>query len=127
MHGATRPKHAIFESPHTGCVMLPSNAIARQLRSPHPLENPVMLLPASHSAQHSEGASRHPLMPPLGDLLRVGSRRWFLQTGLAGLAGLTSSEILRARASASASASRNRDPRAVVLFWLSGGPSHIDT
>jgi hypothetical protein len=53
--------------------------------------------------------------------LRVGSRRWFLQTGLAGLAGLALADVLRARASES------RSRRAVILFWLSGGPSQIDT
>src|SRR5204862_2613769 len=65
--------------------------------------------------------------PPPGDLLRVGSRRWFLQTGLAGLTGLSLADTLRLQASASSSDHRNRDPRAVILFWLSGGPSQIDT
>ncbi len=55
---------------------------------------------------------------PNGPLVRVGSRRWFLQTGLAGLAGLS---LARA-----APPSRARKS-AVILFWLSGGPSHIDT
>jgi hypothetical protein len=55
-------------------------------------------------------------------VLRVGSRRWFLQTGLAGLAGLGLGETLRLQATSSAS----RERRAVILFWLSGGPSHID-
>src|SRR5438105_2181872 len=36
-------------------------------------------------------------------------------------------DSLPARAAASGALSRNRDPRAVILFWLSGGPSHIDT
>jgi hypothetical protein len=49
----------------------------------------------------------------------VGSRRWFLQTGLAGLAGLS-----LARAATTPSRARKS---AVILFWLSGGPSHIDT
>ncbi|HYI65857.1 MAG TPA: ABC transporter permease subunit [Candidatus Limnocylindrales bacterium] len=28
-------------------------------------------------------------MPSAGDTIRVGSRRWFLQTGMAGMAGLS--------------------------------------
>lgn len=56
------------------------------------------------------------------NLFHVGSRRWFLQAGMAGLAvpGLfRASATLRAANSAPA-------PRSVILFWLSGGPSHID-
>ena len=63
------------------------------------------------------------LQPPAADLIRVGSRRWFLQTGLAGLAGLSLPDLLRAQAASSGGAGR----KAVILIWLSGGPSHIDT
>jgi uncharacterized protein (DUF1501 family) len=56
----------------------------------------------------------------------VGSRRWFLQTGLAGLAGLSLSDLLRRRAAAAKAGGPTRKT-AVVLFWLSGGPSHLDT
>jgi hypothetical protein len=62
------------------------------------------------------------LLPPAHDLVRVGGRRWFLQTGLAGFAGLTLADTLRARAAAG-----SRSARSVILFWLSGGPSQIDT
>lgn len=75
-------------------------------------------LSSSHDGQHRKGTF---LAPPL-DTLRVGSRRWFLQTGLAGLAGLTLADVCRLGA-----ASPGRDPRSVILFWLSGGPSQIDT
>ncbi len=61
------------------------------------------------------------MTPPPRDLLRVESRRWFLQTGLAGFAGLSLANVLKAT-----SPSRHRDPKAVILFWLSGGPSQID-
>ncbi len=64
------------------------------------------------------GNHHNPLQP---DLLRVGSRRWFLQTGLAGLAGLTLADVTRANPSPT------RDRKSVILFWLSGGPSQIDT
>jgi hypothetical protein len=67
------------------------------------------------------------MLPPARDLVRVGSRRWFLQTGLAGLAGISAADALRLQAQA-ASGARGATPsrKSVILFWLSGGPSHID-
>jgi len=55
-------------------------------------------------------------------LIRVGSRRWFLQAGLAGLGALSLPQMRGLQAAAVSSS----DPKAVILFWLSGGPSHID-
>ncbi len=55
------------------------------------------------------------------DFIRVGSRRWFLQTGMAGFGGLSLSSLLRANEAAKVS---NR--KSVIVFWLSGGPSHLD-
>src|SRR5215831_15629513 len=74
-------------------------------------------LPPAHSAQHRHSTCGNPLLPPPGDLLRVGSRRWFLQTGLAGFAGLTLADTLRAKTPTSPTSKT-----AVILFWLSGGP-----
>jgi hypothetical protein len=72
---------------------------------------------SGHAAAHCSS-----FQPSPSDLIRVGSRRWFLQSGLAGLAGLTVPEFLRVRASEKVS----RERRSVILFWLSGGPSHLD-
>ena len=44
--------------------------------------------PAQHRREHAGAARRSLLQPPSSDLIQVVSRRWFLQTGLAGLAGL---------------------------------------
>ena len=55
------------------------------------------------------------------DFIRVGSRRWFLQTGMAGFGGLSLSSLLRANEAAKVS-----DRKSVIVFWLSGGPSHLD-
>jgi uncharacterized protein (DUF1501 family) len=63
--------------------------------------------------------------PPASDLIRIGSRRWFLQTGVAGIAGLSMPALLRRRAAGDTRPGADR--KAVILIWLSGGPSHIDT
>jgi len=75
----------------------------------------------AHAAQHLRGTHSTFLAPP-ADLFRVSSRRWFLQAGLAGLAGLAVPGLGRAQAPAP----RPSRKTAVILFWLSGGPSHID-
>ena len=61
--------------------------------------------------------------PPAHDTIRVRSRRWFLQTGLAGFAGLNVTRGQTALGSPIAS----RSAKSVILIWLSGGPSQIDT
>jgi uncharacterized protein DUF1501 len=78
----------------------------------------------NHKDTHVE--HRTNLLAPPGDLIRVGSRRWFLQTGMAGIAGLSLPALLAARAQAAGSGKATKDRKAVILFWLSGGPSHID-
>jgi hypothetical protein len=54
------------------------------------------------------------------------SRRNMLKASLAGLAGLTVPDLLRLQAQAAA---RGRTVRrkSVILLWMAGGPSHIDT
>ncbi|HVX12666.1 MAG TPA: DUF1501 domain-containing protein [Pirellulales bacterium] len=79
---------------------------------------------ASHNAHHVQQAAAHPFVPTSRDLIRVG-RRWFLQTGMAGLAGVSLADAARRSASAASDAGSASRP-AVILFWLSGGPSHID-
>ncbi len=50
------------------------------------------------------------------------SRRSFLQLGVAGMASLGLADLARARASAT-----ERKNTSVILIWLDGGPSHMDT
>ncbi|MGL4553371.1 MAG: DUF1501 domain-containing protein [Gemmataceae bacterium] len=49
-------------------------------------------------------------------LLHVGSRRWFLQTGLAALPFVGTRAL----------SAPTKPKTSVILFWLSGGPSHLD-
>lgn len=60
-----------------------------------------------------------------------GSRRGFLQTGLAGFASLSLPGILRLRAEnalrAEESTKSSRDNSAVIMVWQPGGLSHIDS
>jgi hypothetical protein len=51
------------------------------------------------------------------------TRRSFVQAGILGLGGLTLGEFLHAKAQAIPTA---RDT-SVILFWLSGGPGHMET
>ena len=83
--------------------------------------------PERHPNGHADGALAW--APARSELVQVGSqsRRWFLQAGLSGLAGLSTAELLRLQANAAAPASRpGGGEKSVILFWLSGGPSHLD-
>ncbi len=59
--------------------------------------------------------------------LVVASRRNMLKAGLAGLAGLSLPDVLRNRARAAREGTPIGGNRAVILLWMTGGPSHIDT
>ncbi len=50
------------------------------------------------------------------------TRRSFLQAGLLGVGGLALGDLFRQRAVAAAAKDTN-----VILFWLSGGPGHMET
>ncbi len=54
----------------------------------------------------------------------VETRRGFLKTGLAGIAGLGLADLLHSR---SLHAAESRASKSVILLWMAGGPSHIDT
>jgi len=78
-----------------------------------------------HVSEHV-AANKRALFTPAGtDLIKVGSRRWFLQTGIAGVAGLSMAGLLRCQARAVTSGAGAH--KAVILIWLSGGPSQLDT
>ncbi len=78
----------------------------------------------SHAAEHAASSLASPFMPAR-DLICHRSRRWFLQTGLTGVAGLSLPALLAKQSQAGAKGS-SHSKKSVILFWLSGGPSHID-
>jgi len=61
--------------------------------------------------------------------LLVASRRNVLKAGWAGLCGLSFPEVLRQRAQASMTngPGKRHANKAVILLWMTGGPSQIDT
>ena len=87
----------------------------------------MSVLPGSvRRSLHHADSSTNGFSPPPADLIRVGSRRWFLQTGVAGMASLAAPSLLAARAPTAGSGQSGKDRKAVILIWLSGGPSHLD-
>jgi hypothetical protein len=59
--------------------------------------------------------------------LTVLSRRNLLKASLAGLAGLSLPGLLRHRAEAVRAGRATRTGKSVILLWMAGGPSHLDT
>jgi hypothetical protein len=59
--------------------------------------------------------------------LTLLSRRNMLKASLAGMAGLSWPDLLRRRAVAAASGRSLPGRKSVILLWMTGGPSHIDT
>ena len=61
------------------------------------------------------------------DGLVLSTRRNMLKAGLAGMAGLTVPDLLRHRAQAARTGKPIGSQKSVILLWMAGGPSHIDT
>src|SRR5436190_783304 len=85
----------------------------------------------SHSASahpgHGDGHAFTFMNPRRRDGLTVHSRRSVLKASLAGIGGLTLPGLMRLRAEASAQGSPLSGNKAVILLWMTGGPSQIDT
>ncbi|MFO0926240.1 MAG: DUF1501 domain-containing protein [Gemmataceae bacterium] len=67
------------------------------------------------------------LLPRVPEGLTVSSRRNFLKAGIGGLAGLSLPALLRHRAEAARAGRSTRNTKSVLLLWMAGGPSHLDT
>ena len=59
--------------------------------------------------------------------LTVLDRRGMLKASMAGLAGLSLPNLLQLRSAAAASGETIKTGKSVILLWMAGGPSHIDT
>lgn len=59
--------------------------------------------------------------------LALVSRRGMLKAGLAGIAGVSLPELLHSRAEAARAGTPTGSPKSIILLWMAGGPSQIDT
>lgn len=81
----------------------------------------------SNSSSHNHGHAFENMQARRREGLAVCSRRGMLKAGIAGMAGLTLPGLLRARAEAAAAGRSLNSNKSVILLWMAGGPSHIDT
>ncbi|MCE9608471.1 MAG: DUF1501 domain-containing protein [Planctomycetia bacterium] len=84
------------------------------------------MTPSGNVATHG----RHAFQNYYGDTaegLTVVDRRGMMKAGLAGIAGLSVAELLRARAGATETGRKPKTNKSVILVWMSGGPSQVDT
>src|SRR5262245_64889373 len=83
-----------------------------------------------HHQPHSPQHATHAFAPFHGrsrEGLALLSRRGMLKAGLAGMAGLSLPELLKTRAEAAKAGRTMKSEKAVILLWMAGGPSQIDT
>ena len=78
-------------------------------------------------APHSHPHAFASLRPRAREGLYLATRRNFLKASLAGFGSLSLPELLRQRAVASQSGRPLPGRKSVILLWMAGGPSHIDT
>jgi hypothetical protein len=76
-----------------------------------------------HDARHAFSF----LNPRAREGLTISSRRSMLKASLAGLAGISLPGLLRVRAESVAQGRPLPGRKSVILLWMTGGPSHIDT
>lgn len=76
---------------------------------------------------HQHGHAFGLFHPHTREGLTFSTRRNFLKAGLAGLGGLTVPQLLQHRAQAIEKGKRSPGQKSVILLWMTGGPSHIDT
>ncbi|MHB1558832.1 MAG: DUF1501 domain-containing protein [Isosphaeraceae bacterium] len=84
-------------------------------------------MPERPQPQHDHSHAFARLNPRTRDGLVIPSRRSFLKAGMAGMAGLSLPDLLRHRASAAEIGRPMGRNKAVILLWMAGGPSQIDT
>ena len=102
----------------------PVSWITRSIRFPAAFRE---TLDMSHAASHSHGHAFAMLNARQHEGLTLVTRRGMLKTGMAGMAGLSLPDLLRARAQAAPSGRVTPTGKSVILLWMAGGPSQIDT
>lgn len=81
----------------------------------------------SHQSQHSVGHAFTAFNGRKRDGLMMLNRRGMLKNSLAGMAGITLPGLLKAQAEAASTGAPLPTGKRVILLWMAGGPSHIDT
>lgn len=84
-------------------------------------------MPSHDRPQHDHQHAFAGLNPLEREGLMVVSRRNMLKAGLMGMAGLSVPQLLRSRAQASEAGRPIGGRKSVILLWMTGGPSQIDT
>ena len=79
-----------------------------------------------HNSQHRTSAAGNPLLPPAGDLLRIGLAALVSANGPCGTRGTHSCRRLATPGRLDRRQRATRSPGGDPV-WLSGGPSQIDT
>ncbi len=77
--------------------------------------------------EHSPRHAFADFNPRVREGLTVFSRRSMLKASLAGLAGISLPSLLRTRVEGATPGSKLKRNKSVILIWMTGGPSHIDT
>lgn len=80
-----------------------------------------------HHAQHSSGHAFGSFQGRTREGLMMLNRRGMLKAGLAGVGGLTLPDLLKARAEASQTGASVGSGKSLVLLWMAGGPSQLDS
>jgi hypothetical protein len=84
-------------------------------------------MPECDRRQHREQHAFTHFHARAAEGVRLVSRRSTLKAGIAGLAGLSLPALLRAQDDATAAGKKTSRHKSVILLWMTGGPSHIDT
>ena len=95
------------------------------MSSSSPILNSASHLASSRFVSHSTNAMGQLFGPASNPLIQIGRRRWMLQAGLTGSAGLSLPSLLQAKAQGGLAENKKR-ATSVIQIWLSGGPSQID-
>lgn len=80
-------------------------------------------MPSSHDHSHAFQLFN----PRVREGLTVATRRNFLKASLAGFGSLSLPALLKQRATAASLGRSGTSHKSVILLWMAGGPSHIDT